>query len=117
MFLGEALHHVKIAPFFEPDLTDPPDPMASGVEDVEPDHLEIIIFAGARRVQGFFRYQDQGPNQWLSCVDFVDAFEPDERKAFVRPARCDLMCNLCPLLSQQDLPAAREEGTARVIGF
>ena len=54
ILLGGSLHHIKVAALLRPDPGESAEPFALGIENVEPQHLVIVILSRLKRPQRRF---------------------------------------------------------------
>ena len=54
ILLGGSLHHIKVAALLRPDPGESAEPFALGIENVEPQHLVIVILSRLKRLQRRF---------------------------------------------------------------
>ena len=74
------MHYIKVASLFRPDPRENAEPYALSVENVEPQHLVIVILSGLKRLQGHFGRADDGAYPCLGVLYTVGSLELDKKR-------------------------------------
>jgi len=76
-------HHEKVASRFGPDPGDDPDPFTAGVENIEAEHLIIIILSRPWGLERLFSHREDGADPFFGLINSFNAPQAQQEMTLV----------------------------------